>query len=448
MIHKFEFDGDKIVLDVNSGALHKVDEIAWKLLELYPEGPSPKDMEELGRHYDPQEVREARREIDQLIDDELLFSRDNFKEGYSPPKNRILKALCLHLAHDCNLRCVYCFAGQGFYGGDSELMSFEVGKAALDFVIERSEGRKKLDIDFFGGEPLLNFGVLKQLVEYGYERGQKEGKELLFTVTTNAVLLNPDVEKYLRDNRICAVLSLDGVPEVHNKTRIFPNGEGSYDIVAGNISRYIQTAPDDNYYIRGTFTHNNPNFTKDALHMADLGAKNISLEPVVGKPDEKYALREEDLPYVCEEYENLARALLKRALNGEPVNFFHFNIDLNGGPCLPRRLYGCGAGYEYLAVAPNGDIYPCHQFVGQEDLRLGSVLGDFKTNSFVDNLSKCYVYNREECDSCWAKFYCSGGCHANAYNLNNDVFKPYEPACVLMRKRLECALYLKAQLTA
>jgi len=445
MIHSFTFDGLNIVLDVHSGAVHIVDELTCKILEYYPRVDRRTIMEKLSAKYGHEPVKEAVSEIDNLISEGLLFSRDEVGPQYTPDKNTVIKAMCLHLAHDCNLHCRYCFAGQGPFGGDRSLMSYQVGTAALDFLMEHSGPRKHVEVDFFGGEPLLNFEVLKRLVDYGRNRAAKSSKEIKFTVTTNSVLLNDNIAGYLHREGISVVLSLDGRPAVHDTMRPFPNGTGSYNIVASNITNFIKRYNIEDYIIRGTFTRHNLDFASDVLHMADLGFENLSVEPVVGGPGEDYSLRDEDMSELCNEYDRLTRELLALRRQGSKVNFFHFNIDLEGGPCLKKRLSNCGAGNEYVAVTPDGDIYPCHQFVGQESFKLGHVLtGDLNEN-IMNYFRNAHIYNKEQCPDCWAKFYCSGGCHANAYFCNGTIYKPYELGCKLMKKRLECALYLKAR---
>lgn len=444
MLHKFEFDGAKIVLDVHSGAVHEVDELAWLLLDEYKAMDGPELIGKFGAHHGAKEVKAAIAEIEQLEQEGLLFSPDPYEGIYAAPAGGITKALCLHLAHACNLRCRYCFAGQGRFGGDDELMPAEIGKAAIDFVIGKSGSRKNLNIDFFGGEPLMNFKVLKELVAYGRRRGSEEGKEIQFTVTTNTLLLNSEISSFLNQEGISAVLSLDGRREVQDKMRPLPCGGGSYEQVLERIKSFVDSRDGLNYIIRGTFTRCNLDFCADVLHMADLGYKYLSVEPVVATGEADYAISEEDLPVLFDQYEQLARELLRRREEGRPVDFFHFNIDLEGGPCLPKRLTGCGAGYEYLAVAPNGDLYPCHQFVGRPSFLLGNVRDGLVNGEIEAAFRKAHVYNMEECANCWAKFYCSGGCHANAELFNGSIYEPYRLGCALMKKRLECALYLKA----
>lgn len=447
MLHKFTFDGYRIVLDVNSGALHLVDELVFALLDDYPRMDCQELVAKYSRFYPREEVDEALREIKKLTEEGLLFSPDPLESYQEIPRGQVVKALCLHLAHDCNLRCRYCFAGRGRFGGEAGLMSFTVGQKALDFLLEASGPRRHVEVDFFGGEPLLNFPVLKQLVEYGRERARALGKSIKFTVTTNALLLTPEVATYLNEQDIAVVLSLDGRPEVHDAMRVFPDGRGSYEKVLENIRRFVDTRPQGEYYIRGTFTKYNLDFTQDVLHLADLGFKKISLEPVVAFPDEDYALKADDIPVICAEYEELACRMLERARQGKPFEFFHFKIDLEGGPCLARRLWGCGAGLEYLAVTPKGELYPCHQFVGRPEFCLGHVEEGIQRPELVEQFKAAHVYNKEPCRQCWAKFFCGGGCHANAHAFSGSIQNPPEIFCVLMKKRIECALYLKAALS-
>lgn len=443
MLHKFEFDGVKIVLDVHSGAVHAVDNLVWDLLEDYGQIPGPKLIEKYRNSCNPKDILEALEEIMELERQGLLFSPDPYGGEYNPQGKHIVKALCLHLAHSCNLRCRYCFAGQGCFGGSDELMPGPVGKAAIDFLIARSGGRKHLEIDFFGGEPLLNFGVLRELVSYGRRRGKEAGKEFKFTVTTNALLLGDEITAYLNRENISVVLSLDGRREAHDSMRPTPGGRGSYDKVLSRIKSFVESRNGANYYIRGTFTRRNLDFSADVLHLADLGFESLSVEPVVAPPEEEYSIREEDIPELCRQYEQLTRELLRRKKDGGAFNFFHFNIDLDGGPCLPKRLSGCGAGHEYLAVAPSGDLYPCHQFVGKQDYLMGNVFPGALRADLTDLFSRAHIYNKEGCAGCWAKFYCSGGCHANAEAQSGSILKPHSQGCQLVKKRLECAIYLK-----
>jgi uncharacterized protein len=420
-----------------------VDELVWDLLEDYREISGERLVRKYSQKYDRKDILEALAEIKDLEINGQLFSADPCRELYKPPEKHVVKSLCLHLAHSCNLRCRYCFAGQGRFGGADELMSADVGQRALDFLIARSGARKHLEVDFFGGEPLLNFDVMQELVDYGRKRGCEAGKEFKFTVTTNTLLLNEKVTQYLNDQNISVVLSLDGRREVHDAMRPKPGGTGSYDTVLDRIIYFVNSRNGSNYIIRGTYTRHNTDFCADVLHIADMGFEHLSIEPVVAPKEAGYSIREEDLPLLFSQYELLTRELLRRRRAGKPFNFFHFNIDLDGGPCLPKRLSGCGAGHEYMAVAPNGDIYPCHQFVGREDFLIGNVSGESINDRLVFRFRTAHVYNKETCTGCWAKFYCSGGCHANAEMSNGTILEPYSLGCELARKRLECAIYLK-----
>ncbi|MEG6522743.1 thioether cross-link-forming SCIFF peptide maturase [Desulfotomaculum sp. 1211_IL3151] len=445
MIHKFEFDGVQIVLDVHSGSVHVVDQLVWDTLGDYQLLSEEEIKQRFSDRYTLGEIEQALGEIKSLVEEGLLFSTDPHQEGYQPRRDGVVKALCLHAAHDCNLRCKYCFAGEGKFGGPTGLLSEETGRAAIDFLIQQSANRKHIEIDFFGGEPLLNFKVIKKLVSYGRERAKEAGKELKFTLTTNGVLLNEEVQQFLIENKMAAVLSLDGRPEVHDSMRPFSGDRGSYEKVAKAFQEYVQKQPPGGYYIRGTFTRHNLDFSQDVLHMAELGFKDVSVEPVVAGNDTDYAFKEEDIPVLMAEYERLTRELLPRLNAGEPLNFFHFNIDLNGGPCLPKRLSGCGAGYEYLAVTPEGDLYPCHQFVGKPEFLLGNVKDGVQGQEIIEGFRQAHIYNKEDCINCWVKFYCSGGCHANAHAFNHDLLKPYQLGCQLAKKRFECAIYLKVK---
>ncbi len=443
MLHKFKFDGVHVVVDVHSGAVHVVDELVWEILHIYEDKTPEEIIPAMSGKYSSDQIQQALSEIKNLIDEGLLFTKDSQQEGYQPRRDGVVKALCLHAAHDCNLRCKYCFAGQGQFGGPSGLLSLEVGRAAIDFLIAQSGNRKNVEIDFFGGEPLLNFKVIKELVPYGNERAKQAGKKLKFTLTTNGVLLNQEVQQFLLDNQMAAVLSLDGRPEVHDAMRPTPRGKGSYEQVVKAFREYVEQQPPAGYYIRGTFTRHNLDFSQDVMHMAELGFQDISVEPVVAGFDTDYAFQEADLPFLMEQYEKLTRQLWERREAGQPINFFHFNIDLSGGPCLPKRLSGCGAGYEYLAVTPEGDLYPCHQFVGNADFLLGTVKEGIQNQEIIENFRQAHIYNKPECIDCWAKFYCSGGCHANAWAFNKDLLRPYQLGCQLARKRFECAIYLQ-----
>lgn len=442
MVHAFTFDDTNIVLDVNSNTVHVVDEPAFKLIQSYP-GAAPEQLrQQYGPVYGQDVVQEILVEIQDLISQGLLYAPDPLPGGYQPQAGDAVKALCLHLAHDCNLRCRYCFAGQGDFGGPRGLMSQAVGRRALDFLMEVSGSRRHVEVDFFGGEPLLNKPVMEDLVQYGRERARRANKEIKFTLTTNALLLDDETQRFVGENQLAVVLSIDGRPQVHDNMRPFPGGRGSYATVMDRIRRFVASPHCDDYYVRGTFTRHNLDFARDVIHLIEAGFDRVSVEPVVAPQDMDYALREQDVPGLLEEYDSLTRYLLARHNQGRPVDFFHFNIDLEQGPCLPKRLTGCSAGSEYLAVTPEGDLYPCHQFVGREEYKMGHVFGGFR-NQIACQFQNAHIYNKDQCRQCWAKFNCSGGCHVNALNFNGNLLEPYGLGCLLARKRLECAIYLK-----
>ena len=447
MVHQYQNNGYNIVLDVNSGAIHVVDELMYAVIGLYEEHTPQQIIEKLRDTFEEADVLEALDEIEQLKKDELLFTPDEYEdyiEDISKNRQTVVKALCLHIAHDCNLACKYCFAEEGEYHGKRELMSYEVGKAALDFLIAGSGNRHNLEVDFFGGEPTLNFQVVKDLVAYGRSQEKAHDKKLRITLTTNGVLLNDEPRKFANQEMDNVVLSIDGRKDVHDFMRPFPNGSGSYDIVVPKYQKFADSRDQMRYYVRGTFTHHNLDFAKDVLHLADLGFKQISVEPVVAPDDADYAIREEDLPQLFEEYDQLAKEIIKRKKNGQEFNFFHFMIDLEGGPCVAKRLSGCGSGTEYLAVTPWGDLYPCHQFVGNEKFYLGNVFEGVKHPEICQEFKSCNVYSKEKCRKCFARFYCSGGCAANSYNFHGSIHDAYDIGCALQKKRVECAIMIKA----
>ena len=402
----------------------------------------------LAGRYEAAETLEVLEEIQALIDAEELFTADVYRNYVMDFKKRqtVVKALCLHIAHDCNLACKYCFAEEGEYHGRRALMSFEVGKKALDFLIANSGNRVNLEVDFFGGEPLMNWDVVKQLVEYGRSREKECNKKFRFTITTNGVLLNDEIMDFCNREMSNVVLSLDGRKEVNDRMRPFRNGSGSYDLIVPKFQKFAESRGTKDYFVRGTFTRNNLDFSKDVLHFADLGFKKLSIEPVVADPKEPYSIREEDLPKIMEEYDRLAKEFIKREKEGRGFQFFHFMIDLNQGPCVAKRLSGCGSGTEYLAVTPWGDFYPCHQFVGMEDFLLGNVDEGITNTKVRDEFKLCNVYAREKCRDCFARFYCSGGCAANAYNFSGDITGAYEIGCAMQKKRIECAIMIRAAL--
>ena len=448
MIHKFKNNGYNIVLDVNSGSVHVVDDIAYDAISLYEENPDTVKSEimKLYKELNENDADELIQDIESLKESGELFSEDIYEDYIDEIADRqtVVKALCLHIAHDCNLSCRYCFAGKGEYNGESALMSLDVGKRALDFLVENSGNRRNLEVDFFGGEPLMNFEVVKDIVAYGRSLEEKYNKKFRFTLTTNGVLLNDDVIEFAGREMSNLVLSIDGRKELHDYMRPFRSGAGSYELILPKFKKAADARHQTDYYARGTFTHFNTDFDKDVLHLADLGFKQISVEPVVAKPTEDYAIKDEDIAAICEAYDRLAAEMLKREKEGNGFNFFHFMIDLTGGPCVAKRLSGCGSGTEYLAVTPWGDLYPCHQFVGNEDFVLGNIYDGIKRTDICSSFKKCNVYSKPKCKDCFAKFFCSGGCAANAYNFEGDINESYETGCILERKRVECALMLQA----
>ena len=446
MVHQYKNNGYDIVLDVNSGAIHVVDDVTYDVIALYEGHTREEIVNSLRERYPETEVEEALDEVQMLVDNEELFTKDTYENYIMDFKKRptVVKALCLHIAHDCNLACQYCFAEEGEYHGRRALMSFEVGKKALDFLIANSGNRRNLAVDFFGGEPLMNWQVVKDLVAYGREQEKLHDKKFRFTLTTNGVLLNDEVMEFCNREMGNVVLSIDGRKEVHDKMRPFRKGAGSYDLIVPKFQQFAESRHQDKYYVRGTFTHYNLDFSEDVLHLADLGFKQISVEPVVAEPKEPYAIREEDLPKLFEEYDKLAVEMIRRHKSGEDFNFFHFMIDLEGGPCVAKRLSGCGSGTEYLAVTPWGDFYPCHQFVGNEKFLLGNVDEGILNTDIRDEFKCCNVYAKEKCRKCFARFYCSGGCAANAYNFSGDICGAYDIGCELQKKRIECAIMIKA----
>lgn len=446
MVHQYKNNGYNIVLDVNSGAIHVVDDVTYDIIALYGKHTAEEIADRLSGRYAKEEIREAFGEVRALAESGGLFTEDVYEDYMADFKKRpvVVKALCLHVAHDCNLACRYCFAEEGEYHGRRELMPFEVGKAALDFLIAGSGQRRNLEVDFFGGEPLMNWQVVKELVAYGREQEKRCGKKFRFTLTTNGVLLDDEIMEFCNREMANVVLSIDGRKEVHDKMRPFRKGAGSYDFIVPKFQKFAESRGQQKYYARGTFTHFNTDFAADVLHLADLGFKQISVEPVVAPPEEPYAIKESDLPQLFEEYDKLAAEMARRHKNGEDFNFFHFMIDLEGGPCVAKRLSGCGSGTEYLAVTPWGDLYPCHQFVGNEKFLLGNVSEGITRPGICDAFKCCNVYAKPKCRECFARFYCSGGCAANAYNFTGDITGAYDVGCELERKRVECAIMLKA----
>ncbi|WP_066715761.1 thioether cross-link-forming SCIFF peptide maturase [Clostridium sp. Marseille-P299] len=467
MVHQYKSNGYNMVLDVNSGMVHVVDDLAYDIIALFEEKNKEDIISEMIEKYSkPENLAKLQAEGDEEITPESLkeeceavyqdiadmkeagnlFTEDIYEDYIGSFKKRetVVKALCLHIAHDCNLACRYCFAEEGEYHGRRALMSYEVGKQALDFLIANSGNRKNLEVDFFGGEPLMNFQVVKDLVAYGREQEKIHNKKFRFTLTTNGVLLNDEVMEFANKEMSNVVLSIDGRKEVNDKMRPFRNGAGSYDLIIPKFQKLAESRNQTNYYVRGTFTHNNLDFAEDVKHLAELGFKQISVEPVVAQPEEEYSLKEEDLPKCMEEYDKLANYIIESRKAGKWFNFFHFMIDLSGGPCVAKRLSGCGSGTEYLAVTPWGDLYPCHQFVGEEEYLLGNVYEGVKATEIREEFKCSNVYSKSKCKDCFAKFYCSGGCAANAYKFHGDINDAYDIGCELQRKRVECALMIKA----
>jgi len=452
MIHKYSLNGYNIVLDINSGAVHVFDDCAFALLDFVKDPPDVicpgEALESLKGRFREEEILSSHEGILELYREGLLFSDDTYEANLNQITNIApIKALCLHVSHDCNLRCKYCFASEGDFTTGRKLMSAQTGKAAIDYVIARSEKRKNIEIDYFGGEPLLNFEVIKEITEYAKEQGKRHGKHFRFTVTTNGVLLDEDKLSYINENMGNLVLSVDGRKEVNDKMRTFPGGRGSYDQIMPMFQKAAQSRNQDNYYVRGTFTRQNLDFSEDVAHFAGLGFKQISVEPVVEKEDTPWTLAQEDLPAIFAEYEKLAKDLIEAKKNGNGYNFFHFMIDLDQGPCVIKRLKGCGAGNEYVAVTPEGDVYPCHQFVGNTDFIMGNVHDNTLDLKMKEKFSKSCVYSKEECKSCWAKFYCSGGCSANNFKFSGSIDVPHKLSCELEKKRVECAIMIKAALS-
>ena len=449
MIHQYKSNGYNIVMDVCSGAVHVVDDVVYDAIAVYGEKGEEAVKEALQDRYPAEDIGEAIDEINELKEEGLLFTEDVYEQYVTDFKSRktVVKALCLHVAHDCNLGCLYCFAEEGEYHGRRAIMSYEVGKKALDFLIENSGNRRNLEVDFFGGEPLMNWDVVKQLVAYGRSREKECNKNFRFTLTTNGMLLTDEVMDFLNREMANVVLSIDGRKEVNDRMRPTRNKKGSsYDIIMPKFKKFAEKRGSKSYYVRGTFTRYNLDFSKDVLHLADEGFDQISVEPVVAPPSADYAIREEDLPKILSEYDELAKEFIRRKKEGRGFNFFHFMIDLTQGPCVAKRLSGCGSGTEYLAVTPWGDLYPCHQFVGQEEFLLGNVDTRVTNTKVRDELKLCNVYAKEKCRNCFARFYCSGGCAANSYNFHGSITDAYDIGCEMQKKRIECAIMIKAAL--
>ena len=446
MIHQYKSHGYNIVMDVNSSAVHVVDDVVYDMIPVYEKQEDKEAIFASLDSYPREELEAAYEEITRLKNEGMLYTEDIYQKYMTDFKKRktVVKALCLHIAHDCNLACKYCFAEEGEYHGRRALMSYEVGKKALDFLIANSGSRHNLEVDFFGGEPLMNWQVVKDLVAYGREQEKLHNKRFRFTLTTNGVLLNDEVQEFSNREMDNVVLSIDGRKEVHDRMRPFRNGKGSYDLVLPKFEKLAESRNQEKYYVRGTFTKNNKDFSNDVLHLADLGFKQISVEPVVGSDEEDYALQAEDLPEIFAEYDKLAAEMVNRYHTDKDFNFFHFMLDLTGGPCVAKRLSGCGSGTEYLAVTPWGDLYPCHQFVGEEKYLMGNVDDGITRPDIREEFKECNVYSKEKCRNCFAKFYCSGGCAANSYKFHGSINDAYDVSCELERKRVECAIMIKA----
>ncbi len=424
MVHQYKNNGFNIVLDTNSGAVHVADDVVYDVIALFNRQKTEAQIQaELAPVYGERETADALRECRELKEAGQLFTEDIYEDAILDFKKRqtVVKALCLHIAHDCNLACRYCFAQEGEYHGRRALMSYDVGKKALDFLIANSGNRRNLEVDFFGGEPLMNWQVVKDLVAYGREQEKIHNKNFRFTLTTNGVLLNEEVMEFCNREMANVVLSIDGRPEIHDRMRPFRNGKGSYSLILPKFRKFAESRGQSRYYVRGTFTRHNLDFCEDVLHLADLGFRQISIEPVVAAQNEDYALREEDIPYICDQYDRLAREMIRREKAGNGFTFFHFMVDLTGGPCVYKRLSGCGSGTEYLAVTPWGDLYPCHQFVGREEFLMGNVDEGVKRADICDQFKNCNVYTKEKCKKCFARFYCSGGCAANSYQFHATI---------------------------
>lgn len=448
MIHQYKQNGYNIVLDSLSGSVHAVDEVAYDIIGMYENTEKDEIVKTILKKYSnltEAEVLKCIGDVEALKEEKLLFCEDIYedKADVLKSKNNVVKALCLHVAHTCNLNCSYCFASQGKYHGEKALMSFDVGKAALDFLVKNSGTRRNLEVDFFGGEPLMNWQVVKDLVAYARSIEKEHNKNFRFTLTTNGMLLDDEVTEFCNREMDNVVLSLDGRREVHDHFRRDYQGRGSYDVIVPKFQDFVKKRGDKSYYIRGTYTHNNVDFTNDIFQMADLGFSELSMEPVVCPPSDPYALTEADLPELFRQYEILANEMIKRDEEGRGFTFYHYMIDLANGPCIYKRISGCGSGTEYMAVTPQGDFYPCHQFVGDESYCMGNVWDGVKNLELREKFRKCNVYSRPECKDCWAKLYCSGGCAANAYHATGDINGIYEYGCELFKKRMECAIMMQ-----
>lgn len=453
MIHQYQLGGYNIVLDVASGAVHVVDEIAYEMISMFIDHEKEHIISEMMKKYGSREdvdegsLIECYNDIASLQANGQLFTEDNFEPIAGTLKEKtsgVVKALCLHVAHTCNLNCEYCFASQGKYHGERAVMTFEVGKQALDFLIANSGSRRNLEVDFFGGEPLMNWDVVKQLVEYARSIEKKHNKNFRFTLTTNGLLIDDDVIDFCNREMSNVVLSLDGRKEIHDRYRVDYAGNGSWERIVPKFQKFVKARGGKEYYMRGTFTHANPDFLNDIKQMLDLGFTELSMEPVVTAKGDPSELTDDDLKIVMEQYEKLAELMLEREREGKPFTFYHYMIDLTGGPCIYKRISGCGSGTEYMAVTPWGDLYPCHQFVGDEKFLLGNIWDGVKNTAVRDEFMSCNVYAHEECRNCWARLYCSGGCAANAYHAAGSIKGVYKNGCELFKKRMECAIAVQA----
>jgi uncharacterized protein len=477
MVHQYKLNGYNIVLDVDSGSIHLVDDLVYEIVSLYEKSDRDGIVHALSDRFNHDDIRSALDDVQELVDQQKLFSHGDYparlfdgshsgasvesqsKEQYSlieypscpdgdvatsyRKDNDIIKALCLNVAHTCNLDCSYCFAGQGKYKGEQALMSLETGKKAIDFLMERSGSRRNLEVDFFGGEPLLNWQMVKDVVAYARSIEKKAGKHFRFTLTTNGILINDNVIEFTNKEMHNVVLSLDGRPHVHDRFRVDIGGEGSYARIVPKFLELVRRRNRGTYYVRGTYTHLNTDFLNDILHMLDLGFREISMEPVVCRPEEPYALTDEDLPIIFEQYEKLAEEMLRREREGDPFEFYHFMIDLEHGPCIYKRITGCGAGTEYLAVTPSGDLYPCHQLVDDPSFKIGTLDDGVTELDLQNEFRKCNVFARDACRDCWAKLYCAGGCAANAFHMSGSLLGTDKFGCELFKKRIECAIMIK-----
>ena len=447
LIHKFKQGNDYYVIDVNSGAVHAVDELVYDLLDEDKLQSKEELITAFKDKYRVEEIEEVYGDLLELINEEMLYSKDLYEEiAVRDNSKSFIKALCLNIIHDCNLKCKYCFADEGEYKGCRKTMSAEVGKKAIDYVIKKSGPRKNIEVDLFGGEPLMAFNTIKEIVDYAREQEKIYNKNIRFTMTTNATLLNDEIMEYIDKNMGNIVLSIDGRKDVNDKVRVRCDGSGCYDSILPKIKKMVEMRDKSKqYYVRGTFTRENTDFFEDVKHLADLGFEEVSVEPVVLPDEHSLSLRREDLPVIFDQYDKLYEEMLKRHKEGNEFKFYHFNIDLQGGPCVYKRISGCGAGHEYVAITPDGEVYPCHQFVGNEEFKLGNIYEEGFDEELSNTFKKAHIYNKPKCKECWARFYCSGGCQANNFNFNGDMHVPYEVGCEMQKKRIECAIALKVK---